>query len=151
MRLNGFTVNEVSATKLWLTLGRYLRELPMTPNKVFLQKLTLGFWREYSGMSHAAFHGLIPTAPFFAPRDVPMELRPHFDDHADRMLSMHLLRVVGILLCILTEVQAHFRFDGARINERLMQGWTAVLVAIEIKELYDYRYERLMRDRGISK
>ena len=150
MRVNHFTVDEVTNVRLWLTLGRYLREAPATPNKAFLEKLTLGFWREYSGMAHATFNGLIPTAPFFAPRDIPEDLRKHFEDHADGMLSMHLLRVVGILLCILTEIQAHFRFEGANINERLVKGWHAVLAALEIKELYDYRYDKLMKDRGIK-
>lgn len=150
MRANGFTVAEVVNMRLWLTLGRYLHEPPVTPNKVFLEKLTLGFWREYSGMAHATFNGLVPTAPFFAPRDIPEALRPHFDAHAGEMLSMHLLRVVGILLCILTEIQAHFRFDGANINERLVKGWDAVLAALEIRELYDHRYEQLMKDGRIK-
>jgi hypothetical protein len=150
MRVNHFTFDEVEKVRYWPTLGRYLHEAPSTPNKVFLEKLTFGFWREYSGMAHAAFHGLIPTASFFAPRDVPLELRSHFEAHADGMLSMHLLRVVGILLCILTEVQGHFRFDGARINERILEMWAAVLPALEIKELYDLRYAQLMRDRGIA-
>ena len=66
------------------------------------------------------------------------------------MLSMHLLRVVGILLCTLTEVQAYFRFSDARINERLIEGWKAVLPALEVKELYDLRYAKLMRDIEIE-
>ncbi len=150
MRANGFTVAEVINIRLWPTLGRYLRDEPATPNKAFLKELTLGFWREYSGMSHAAFHGLIPTAPFFSPRDISEGERRHFDAHSDELLSMHLLRVVGVLLCILTEIQAHFRFDGAHINERLVKGWSSVLKALEIKELYDHRYAQLMTDRGIT-
>jgi hypothetical protein len=151
MCLNGFSVDEVMRTKLWPTLGRYLRESPETPNKVFLKSLTLGFWREYSAMSHAAFHGLMPTASLFAPRDVPFELRSRFDDHSEQLLSMHLLRVVGILLCILTEIQVHFRFDDAHINQRLHKVWDAVLPALEIKELYDQRYARLMSDNAITR
>jgi hypothetical protein len=151
MHLNGFALDEVMKTRIWSTLGRYLSDAPETSNKTFLRRLTLGFWREYSGMAHAAFHGLIPTAGFFAPRDVPLELRSKFQDHADGMLSMHLLRVVGVLLCILTEIQGHFGFDGAHINERLHKVWDAVLPALEIKELYDQRYAELMRDRGINR
>jgi hypothetical protein len=66
------------------------------------------------------------------------------------MVSRHVIRVVGILLCILTEVHAYFRFDGANINERLIKGWDAVLPALEIKELYDLRYDKLMKDAGIK-
>ena len=150
MRIHGFTAAEVSATPQWLTLGRYLMRNPTATNAVFLQQLTLGFWREYSGMSHAAFHGLIPTAPFFTPRDIPEALRPHFEIHASGMLSMHLLRVVGLLLCILTEIQAHFQFDGADINKRLVALWGAMSPALEIKQLYDSRYAQLMSDAGIT-
>jgi hypothetical protein len=150
MRANGFPEPEVRASKQWTTLGKYLRDNPSALNAIFLKQLTLGFWREYSGMAHAAFHGLIPTAPFFSPRDIPVEQRAMFDTHAFMMLSMHLLRVVGILLCILTEVQAYFRFSDARINERLIEGWNAVLPALEVKELYDLRYATLMRDIGIE-
>jgi hypothetical protein len=66
------------------------------------------------------------------------------------LIANHLSRVAAILLCTLTELQGYFRFDGARINERLHQVWCALLPAPEIKELYDERYNRLMRERGIN-
>ena len=150
MRANGFPEAEVRASKQWTTLGKYLRDNPSASNAIFLKQLTLGFWREYSGMAHAAFHGLIPTAPFFSPRDIPVEQRAMFEAQADMMLSMHLLRVVGILLCTLTEVQTYFRFTDARINERLIEGWKSLLPALEVKEMYDLRYAKLMRDIGIE-
>ena len=154
MRADGTTPDEVSKAPLWPTLSAYLRVregIPLTPHQQFLKELTYGFWQEYSGMAHSTFQGLMPTAIFYSTRDVPHEGRANFDDNVvETMIFMHLRRVIGILLCVLTEVQVHFRFDGARINERLHKGWNAVLSVTEIKELYDLRYRQLMSDAGIN-
>ena len=61
-----------------------------------------------------------------------------------------LTRASAILLCILTELQAFFRFDGARINERLHEVWNALMPAPEVKDLYDSRYAELMKRSGIE-
>lgn len=66
------------------------------------------------------------------------------------MIFLSVSRAAAILLCLLTEVQAYFRFDGARINERLHQVWNALIVVPEIKELYDKRYATLMTKKGIN-
>ena len=60
--------------------------------------------------------------------------------------------LAGVLLCIVTELQAHFRFDddGARINQRLHAMWNALMPVLEIKKLYDKRYAQLMKDRHIN-
>ncbi len=50
---------------------------------------------------------------------------------------------------LLTEVQAYFRFEGADINKRLHDVWKALNVAFEIKELYQKRYRKLMKAKGI--
>jgi hypothetical protein len=55
-----------------------------------------------------------------------------------------------MLLCIVTEVQAYFRFDGARINERIHEVWQALKPAFEVKELYDQRYGQLMKSTRIE-
>ena len=68
----------------------------------------------------------------------------------ETMLSIHIPRIAAVLLCMLTEVQAYFRFDGARIGQRLHQTWNALLPAPEVKELYDLRYAKLMSDKGIN-
>lgn len=46
-----------------------------------------------------------------------------------------------MLLCMVTELQAHFKFDsnGARINERIHEVWNFLVPVPEIKELYDER------------
>jgi hypothetical protein len=59
-------------------------------------------------------------------------------------------RASAILLCILTELQAYFRFDGARINERVHDVWNALVIAPEVKDLFDSRYAQLMQDKGIK-
>jgi hypothetical protein len=64
-------------------------------------------------MAHWTFQGLRPTAARYSPRDFPHEERTRFEDSVKTMVSRHLTRVVGILLYVLAEVQADFRFDGA--------------------------------------
>lgn len=153
MRTNSFNEAQVRASKdLWPTLSRYLRVSPgssPTPHQDFLRKLTLGFWQEYSGISHATFQGLMPIAVFLAPKDLPIEERPKVDDAIETVIAIHIPRVSVILLCILTEVQASLKFDGARINERIHEIWNALILAPEVKELYDERYAQLMKDKGI--
>ena len=51
---------------------------------------------------------------------------------------------------MITEVQAYFCFDGAHINQRLHTVWNALIRVPEIKELYDERYAKLMKDKGID-
>jgi hypothetical protein len=154
MRNSGFTLDSVNAAIPWPTLGTYLRpdkNTPLKPNQEFLKRLTYGFWQEYSGIAHATFQGLLPTAAFYTPEDVPHEQRKEFDDvFVELTLSKHTFRAAAILLCMLTEVQAHFRFDGARINQRLHEVWNALIPVPEIRELYDERYSKLMADRGMN-
>ena len=153
MKANGFVEAEVRNAPMWRTLSAYLRikktALP-TPHQAFLKKLTLGFWQEYSGMSHATFEGLIPIALFLAPKDLIHEDRPKVDTAVVVMIATHIARLAGILLCTLTEIQAHCKFDGAHINGRLHEVWNALVVVPEIKELYDERYSQLMTDKGIN-
>ena len=82
--------------------------------------------------------------------DVPHEHREKVDEKSLNVIFGHIARAAAILLCILTELQAYFRFDGARINERLYEVWNALVGAPEIKDLYEARYAKLMRDRKIE-
>ena len=156
MRQTDITKADVETAKPWLTLGKYLnpkKNTPLTVHQQFLEGFTLGFWQEYSAFSHATFQGLTPVASFLAPKDLAHELRPIVEDNIERIIALHTSRVAGILLCTLTEVQAHFRFDrdqSARINQRLHQIWNVLILFPEIKELYDGRYSKLMRDRNIN-
>jgi len=153
MLRDGVAETEVRAAKTWPTLGAYLRvkrNVPLTPHQQFLKRLTYGFWQEYSGMAHATFEGLLPTALFYTSKDIPHEYRPMVDDTLETTISIHIPRLSAVLLCMLTEVQAYFRFDGARIGQRLHEVWNALLVAPEVKELYDERYAQLMKDKGIT-
>ena len=113
--------------------------------------MTYGFWQEYSGMAHATFQGLMPTAIFYTPEDIPHEERADFDNIVVELtIAQHTFRVAAILLCMLTEVQAHYRFEGARINQRLHEVWNALTPVPEVKELYDERYSKLMTEKGIN-
>jgi hypothetical protein len=152
MQRDGITLDEVKAARPWPTLSAYLRvseNNPDSPHKQFLRSLTYVFWQEYSGIAHATFQGLTATGSFYAPKDLPHELRPMLDLSGERIIFLSVSRAAAILLCLLTEVQAQFTFDGANINRRLHEVWKALRVALEVKELYRKRYKRLMKQKGI--
>jgi hypothetical protein len=148
IKIDGFTLVDIQAATIWPTLGRYLRPAskgaPLTPHQQFLKKLTHGFWQEYSAVAHGTYDGILPIAVFFVPKDLPHDERARVDEFYERMIFMHISRVAAILLCMLTEVQAYFKFDGANINERLHKIWDVIVAAPEVKELYEERYEKLM-------
>jgi hypothetical protein len=72
------------------------------------------------------------------------------EDLYSEFVSLTVGRAATLLLCMITEVQAHCRFDGANINERIVKMWQALIGLFEAKELYDDRYCALMKDTGIS-
>jgi hypothetical protein len=152
IRVDGFKLDEVMTQSRWPTLGAYLRkkkDTPLTDHQQFLKNLTYGYWREYSEYSHGTFQGLLRTAMFYLERDMPHEERPKIEEVSMGLIFGHMTRAAAILLCILTELQAFFRFDGARINAGLHEVWNALLAAPEVKDLYDSRYAQLMKDKGI--
>jgi len=156
VRDSGFTLAEVLSKKwAWPTLGQYMKNKQAggltTPHQDFLRAFAYGGWREYSAMSHGTFEGLMPTAMYYVPDTMPHEDRPKIDETFPRVLSMHIGRAAGVLLCIITDLQAHFKFDdsGARINERIHEMWTALMPVMEVKELYNGHYKTQMLSRGI--
>jgi hypothetical protein len=82
--------------------------------------------------------------------DVPHEQRDRMDEQSLKIIFGHIARAAAILLCILTELQAYFRFENARINERLHEVWNVLVGAPEVKDLFDARYAQLMKDRKIE-
>jgi hypothetical protein len=154
IRAHGFTMQEVNNAVVWPTLTGYLREsggkAAPSPHQEFLTKLTLGFWDEYSGIAHVTFQGLLSTGSVYMREEFPHDARQNVDTMGERMIFKTIGRVAGILLCILTEVQTYFQFDGARINQRLHEVWDALRPLPEIKELYDGRYAQLMELKNIT-
>jgi hypothetical protein len=136
---SGFSLNEVKASKKWPLLGTYVQwkeNTPPTEHQDFLRTLTLAYWREYSDISHGTFQGLMKVGIFYVPEDVPHEQREKTDEASLNIIFGHMARAAAILLCILTELQAYFRFDGARINPRIHEVWNELVRAPEIKDLY---------------
>jgi hypothetical protein len=154
IRVDGLTVAEVSAQPLWPTLGRYVKDKQaggtLTPHQEFLKTFAYGAWREYSAMAHGAFEGLMPIAIYYAPDSVQYEERSKVDEKHPLIMSMHLARAAAILLCIVTELQAHFHFDAARIDERIHKMWNVLMPVFEVEELYNGRYAQLMKDAHIN-
>jgi hypothetical protein len=69
------------------------------------------------------------------------------------MMSYHIMFAAILMLSIITEVQAAYRFNdsNARINGRIVECWQALLPAMEAKEIYDNHYLQLMKDKGIMR
>lgn len=131
----------------WPLLGDYLRQEPDTLHKQLLRRISLGFWREYSSISHASYDGLVQLFPFIARDRIPHAMRtPELDNYRLRHFFMHFARAAVLLLCLLTEIQHYFKFDGANIDKRLREAWTAMLPIYEVKELYDFRYDAILRE-----
>ena len=156
MRIHGFNEAEVLKASQWPTLGRYIKSPraggTFSAHQQFLRLLTYGPWREYSALSHGTFDGLLDTAMAYIPDMVPNEDRPKLDEIHPIQVSTHISQAAGILISVVTELQAYFHFDdaGARINERIHEVWNALLPTFTVKQLHNERYAQLMRGRGIN-
>jgi hypothetical protein len=116
-----------------------------------MESFTYGPWKEYSAIAHGAGEGLHYIGPFLNRDGHRHEERPKLDEAYPRMMSLHLLRAALLMLCIITEVQSAFCFSGARINDRIGDCWKALMPSFEAKEVYDERYEQLMKMKKIIK
>jgi hypothetical protein len=65
-------------------------------------------------------------------------------------LTRRLGRAALVLLCLITELQIHFRFEGTDINKRVVTMWDALTGVFEANELYDERYAALMKEKGFA-
>jgi hypothetical protein len=153
MRTDNIEMADVVAEPMWPTMGTYVKRLQpggvTTQHQDFLKSFTYLAWREYSAMAHYTYEGLMITGVFFISDMIPHEQRPTIDEAHSRMLFLHISRVAAILLCIITEIQAHFKFAGANINERIHEMWDVLQPVAEVKELYTDRYQRLMVEKNI--
>ena len=147
MRVEGFSDSDLNAkANEWPLLGKYLGSKPDTSHKQMLREFTLGFWKEYSSISHASYDGLVSIFPFIAGDDFDAERRAKSKDAGERYLGMHIGRTAAVLLCLLTELQHFYRFGGeARIDERLADLWEAMLPIYGVKEMYASRYRGILR------
>ncbi len=164
VRLSGFNTDEVMQLKkheLWPTFGMYINALQPGGTRTGLQQFLRTFahleWRQYSALSHGAYEafigtlGMVPVGAYYMHDFLPHEQRDQLEETYDAFLSMHIGRSATVLLCILTEIQAHCRFDDANINERICNIWHALLPLRTTQELYDARYDKLMAERGIQR
>jgi hypothetical protein len=156
LRASGLTMSGVLAKKAkWPTLGRYLGETRSggpTPNQEFLKTFMYGNWSKYSAMAHGAFEGLLDIAVYYTEDSLTHDFREQLDRRHPDFMTTCLGQAAAILLCMVTELQAYFRFDdnGARINERIHKMWNVLLLMPDVKELYDGRYAQFMKDRMIN-
>jgi hypothetical protein len=78
---------------------------------------------------------------YFISDVLPHELRPNLEEVHPLKVSNHISQAAGVLLSVVTELQAYFHFDdnGARINELIHEVWKALMPTFTVKELYDTR------------
>jgi hypothetical protein len=114
MHIDGISMPDVLATKAWPTLGKYINDKQpggtSTPHQDFLKTFAYGNWREYSAMAHGAFEGLLLVAMHYTADSMLHDERHKIDEAHPKILSLHIARAAAILLCIITELQAHFRW-----------------------------------------
>jgi hypothetical protein len=109
-------------------------------------------WRQNSALSHGTFEGYIgelPAGAYFIIDSLPQEMRPRIREMYLAVLTRHIGRAAVILLCLVTELQMYFHFEGADINNRIVGIWDKLMGLFEAKQLYDERYATLMREKGI--
>jgi len=160
IRRCGFTLSEIKEQEAWPTLGRYVNEKQprgvTTSHQDFLKTFTHLEWRQYSALSHGTYEafagnfGAVPLGAYFLTDFLPHENRAIAEESYARFLSVHIGIASAVLLAAITEIQAHCRFDGARINERICEIWAKLLPHSFVKELHDGRYCKLMKERGIT-
>ena len=112
----------------WPTIATYLNARKgekSTTNSNFLRQFGLGLWRDYSAISHATFQGLTMVAGFYVRDRILVEDRPAMLARGRTAMSLHLVRACFLLLCIVAELQLRLQFDGARVNERIREIWSA--------------------------
>jgi hypothetical protein len=160
MDQSDLTLDDVSHAPMWPTLSAYLRRKQpdgsLTENQRFLKTFTLSSWRQYSALSHGAFEAFIgpmahlPIGAFYVNDFLTDEEEAKLDASYGFLLATHLGRAAIVLLCLLTELQVHCRFEGHNINERICRGWRVLMPLFEAKEFYDGRYAETMRASGIA-
>jgi len=146
------TMSEIKSAPSWPMLGGFVKDPQHAgPLQDYMAAFMHGPWKEYSEMAHGTFEGFIRVALPLIDDSQPIEKRLEMDVVFPGLMATHLSRVAGVLLCIVTELQAYFRFDdnGAQINKRIHEIWNVLTPAFAVKELYDDHYRELMERRGI--
>jgi hypothetical protein len=161
IRMSGYAIDEVMAQSYWQTLGNYLSARKtggvLDSHQQFLKTFTFFDWRQYSALSHGVYEafagimGHLPLGAYYLTDLLPQGVRPTITDSYDMFLATHIGRAALILLCIVTEIQAHARFHGHNIDERIVKIWNALMPLYDAKELYDGHYAKVMTDRGMSR
>ena len=158
-RASGFTMDEVMVQSMWPTLGRYVGSAQpgggFTEHQRFLKTFTLLNWRQYSALSHGAFEafvgtlGHVPIGAYYLNDFLSHEDEVKVEDSYELFLSTHVGRSATVLLCLITELQVHCRFEGHNINDRICKIWEALMPLFEAKDLYQGRYAERMKENGI--
>jgi hypothetical protein len=147
-----FSLQDLAGKAKWTLLGSYLQSDPAldSSHKKVVRRFTYGPWRQYSEISHVTFRGVHELFVFLNTYDAPHAQREPILERAERELTAHLGRSAAVLLALITEIQATFKFDGHNINSRLHEMWRSIVNFPEGEEMFTLRYKDLMEDNGIG-
>jgi hypothetical protein len=128
----------------WPTPGRMadykIDPLARPPARQFLKYLNDWFYKELSAISHTSFFGIIKTNGLIMMRELSSPQQDLIEQTlVPRHIYLYVSRVVILLLCLLSELQLHFKFDD--LGDRLVELWREIYAVVpEGKDLYLHRY-----------
>ncbi len=159
---DGFTYSELHSKDDWVLLGRYLPSLPAddSDHQKLVRRFTFGFWRQYSEISHVTFRGVHELFEFLNREDAPHYYRPAISaraeraltqhiGRAERALTQHIGRAAAVLVALITEIQAAYRFTGHNVNSRIHEAWRGMVNFPDGEDIYNFHYKALMEAKKI--
>ena len=114
------------------------------PTRQFLYYLSDWFYKNYSGQTHMSFLGMMKLGAVIAMDDLPTEVQHNFkDDGIPRIMTAHMGLSATLLLCVISELQNHFKFTGD-IELRLLEMWHVLVPDFpDAKDIFDRRYSSM--------
>jgi hypothetical protein len=146
-----FSITEGEATnpkkniRAWPSTGQMadfeVNPAKRPPSREFLHYMTDLYYRDHSAQSHMSFLGMLKLSAILFADDLPKERRSELGaDRLPRLMTTHLSRTAYLLLCLISELQSHFKFSGA--NElRILNLWLVLSADFpEANDIFRRRY-----------
>jgi hypothetical protein len=149
---DGFREEHLQDKADWVLLSRYLQSPAAddSDHKKLMRRFIHGPWRQYSEISHVTFRGVHELFEVLNTDAAPHQHRSAIFERAERSLTQHLGRTATVLLAVISEIQAVYRFEGHSVNARLHAMWREMVNFSEGKEMYTLHYKALMETNRIT-
>jgi hypothetical protein len=113
-------------------------------NREFLHYMTDLYYRDHSAQSHMSFLGIMKLGAILSADDLSKDERGQLEaDSLPRLMTSHLSRTAFLLLCLISELQNHFKWTGT--NElRILNLWHILIPDFpEAKDIFEKRYSSM--------